>query len=302
MNFPGATVLADVSPQGRVLLSTSQGTTQETVGVRDGDPVVRNLTLLDQTWPMDLSSDGKMILFTSGLLSATYNVYLRRTDDSPPVRLGEGLGESLSPDGKWALADLLSTPSQLIAIPTGAAKHSASRRPACIISPGPNGFPDSKQVLFAASQPGYASKLWVQSVSPPEAPRAFTGEGVELQGKGLTPDGRAVAAKTSDGSYALYPLDGGTPRPLPGIEPGELFIRWSGDGKEFYANTTGSLPAVFYKIDLSTGKKQKWREFAPSDRAGVLGLNWALLTPDGKQAVYFYNRYLTELQLVDGLR
>ncbi|MGD1092154.1 MAG: hypothetical protein ABSB35_09195 [Bryobacteraceae bacterium] len=200
------------------------------------------------------------------------------------------------------LAHLLSTPSQLVAIPTGAGEAQQVPEAGLHYQLWAQWLPDSKGILFAANQPGHASKLWVQSVFPPEPPRAFTEEGVDPEGKGLTPDGKMVAAKGPDGSYALYPIYGGTPRPLPGIEPGDLFIRWSGDDKAFYTNTTGSLPAVLYKIDLSTGKKQKWREFAPSDRPGVLGLNWAFLTPDGKQAVYYYSRFLKELQMVNGLR
>ena len=43
-----------------------------------------------------------------------YAVYIRKTDGSPAIRLGEGNGLSLSPDGKWALARLNSTLSPLI--------------------------------------------------------------------------------------------------------------------------------------------------------------------------------------------
>ena len=53
-----------------------------------------------------LSADGKTMLFTeSGEGGGPgYSVYIRKTDGSPPVRLGEGFGQALSPDGKWAVA------------------------------------------------------------------------------------------------------------------------------------------------------------------------------------------------------
>jgi hypothetical protein len=45
--------------------------------------------------------------------------YLRPTDGSPAIRLGEGGALALSPDGKWALA-LMSSSTRLVALPTGA--------------------------------------------------------------------------------------------------------------------------------------------------------------------------------------
>ena len=48
-----------------------------------------------------------------------YAVYLRNTDGSPAIRLGEGTGLSLSPDGQWALSRLNVVPSPLVLYPTG---------------------------------------------------------------------------------------------------------------------------------------------------------------------------------------
>ena len=47
---------------------------------------------------------------TSGL---TYAVYIRKTDGSPAVLLGEGGAVSLSPDGKWAIAQSPESPSSI---------------------------------------------------------------------------------------------------------------------------------------------------------------------------------------------
>lgn len=53
---------------------------------------------------------------TSGL---TYTVYLRDMAGSPPVRLGQGAGCALSPDGRWALTVNYGPPHRLVHMPTG---------------------------------------------------------------------------------------------------------------------------------------------------------------------------------------
>ena len=52
-------------------------------------------------------------------VKGTHTVYLRKTDGSDAVRLGEGKPLTLSPDGKWALVLQQASPPQLILLPTG---------------------------------------------------------------------------------------------------------------------------------------------------------------------------------------
>jgi hypothetical protein len=69
-----------------------------------------------------LNADGTVVMFTDGNQSAggNYAVALRKTDGSPPLRLGEGNGIDLSPDGKYALAYLFSPTPRIVVYPTGA--------------------------------------------------------------------------------------------------------------------------------------------------------------------------------------
>ena len=87
-----------------------------------GEKEERELSWLDLSEPMALSADGKTLLFTeeSGSVGENYAVCLRGTDGSAVVRLGEGAAQDLSPDGKWALAVVPSSPQQLVLYPTGA--------------------------------------------------------------------------------------------------------------------------------------------------------------------------------------
>ncbi|HEX6906463.1 MAG TPA: hypothetical protein VF154_07655 [Terriglobales bacterium] len=45
--------------------------------------------------------------------------YVRKTDGSPAVLLGEGAAVALSPDGKWVVAQSPGSPAQLRLLPTG---------------------------------------------------------------------------------------------------------------------------------------------------------------------------------------
>jgi hypothetical protein len=298
---PSSVALFDVTPDGQVLMD-SRSVRIEMIGFRDDETKERNLAWLDGSIPFDLSSNGETLLFEEGTGSANYYVCVRRTDGSPVIRLGDGVPYSLSSDGKWVLAQIPMTPPQLEVIPTGAGEIQRLPQIGLIYEQGAQWFPDAKHILFAASEPGHGTRLWVQDVFPPGRPRPFTGEGMSLFGKPLSPDEKMVVATGQHGKVALYPVNGGTPRSLQGIEADDQFIRWS-DDKHVFVFTAGRLPALIYKVDVESGLRQKWREISPSDSSGVsYGMLSVVLTPDGKSGVYAFQRILSKLQLLEGLR
>ncbi len=100
----------------------------------------------------------------------------------------------------------------------------------------------------------------------------------------------------------LYPLSGGEPRPIAGLEARETPIQWSADGKSLYTARYGELPLKIDRLDLATGKKVVWREILPEDRAGLIRIESVIVTPDGRHWVYSFNRVLvSDLYLVTGL-
>jgi len=62
------------------------------------------------------------------------------------------------------------------------------------------------------------------------------------------------------------------------------------------------MPALVYRLELATGRKNLWKRLMPSDPAGVNIIFPILLTPDGKSHVYGYRRILSNLYLVEGLK
>ena len=107
LNLPGTTAMQDISPEGRVLLGSGPlriiskclppGETQE-----------RDVSWFEATAVAGLSPDGRTVLLNEvGVASGPgreVSTYLRKTDGTPPVRLGDGAGEALSPDGRFVVA------------------------------------------------------------------------------------------------------------------------------------------------------------------------------------------------------
>lgn len=295
----GSLTLRDASRSGRLLL-TRETIRGEVSGRINSEHEERELGWLDYSMAMDISPDGSVVLLSvEGEASGMgYAVYIRRTDGSAAVRLGDGQPIQFSPDGKWVLAKSLpAAVPQLFLLPTGAGQpvtlthDSLSHHFATLL-------PDGKTFLFEGNEPGHARRNWAQSAIRGK-PVPITPEGTV--GHQVSPDGKLLVAVDSERRFWLYPIGGGNPRALLGIEPGEDTIRWSGDGKYLFVVGEG-IPASIYRVEVLTGRRQLVYKLAPTDPAGLWNFLTVLITPDGKSYVYSDYRILSELYLADGLR
>ena len=297
-NFMGTATIHDVSPDGRALLSRNTWR-REIVGLSPGETSERNLTWLDWSFPTALSDDGMTVLFDEQNL-ARYLAYTRKTDGSPAVLLGQYHSIDLSPDGKWALmAD--ESGVEMTLVPTGAGQP--RKLPSGgVTNLGAAFFPDGGRVLTYGNESGRGTRLWIQGVDGSN-PKPITPEGVSLpNAKPISPDGKTILAFGPDRRIMLYPSEPGEPRPVPGIELGEVPIRWTADGRAIWVYRTNVVPAKVHRVDVTTGERSLWKELTPPDPAGVLLIGPILMTPDGKSYVYSYRRTLDELFLVEGLK
>jgi len=294
----GSITIHDVAPDGRVLLARNTWR-REIVGLAPGETAERNLTWLDWSFPTALSDDGRTVLFDEQNLPR-YLAYLRKTDATPAVLLGQHRSVELSPDGKWALV-ANQEGTELTLLPTGAGQ--ARKLPSLGILPQQTEFfPDGRRILLSGSEPGRGLRLYVYEIGGTKA-RAITPEGVSLiNSNPISPDGRTVFAFGPDRRLMIYPTEPGEPRPVPGMEDGEIPIRWTADGRALWVFRTTELPTKVYRLGVTTGERMLWKELTPPDPAGVLLIGPILMTPDGKSYVYSYRRTLDELFLVEGLK
>jgi len=306
--MPGTLTLLDISPDGRLLLARSMYR-REVIGVSSSQAKERDLSWLDYSYPADLSVDGKVLLFDEeGEAGGTwksgkffYTVYIRGTDGSPPVRLGDGAAAALSPDGRWVVAQNQDTPPQLVLLPTKAGESKPLTNDAINHTNLGRWFPDGKRLLFSGNEPSHGVRLYVQEITGVK-PQPITPEGVDAAGFAISPDGQRVAGVGPDQRGYLYPGAGGQPRPIPGLSLGEQPISWTEEGQSLFIYASGENPAHVYRLDLTSGRRTLWKRLMPSDPAGVEHIGPILITPDGKTLVYGYHRTLSDLYLVEGLR
>jgi Tol biopolymer transport system component/predicted Ser/Thr protein kinase len=306
---PGSLVMFDIWRDGRVLLARADRR-REVMALSDGATKERDLSWLDYSYPADLSADGKTLLFDEegigggvqygDVQDLTYAVYIRSTDGTPAIRLGEGGAAALSPDQKWVIIATPSSPQQLRLLPTGAGETQSLTNDS-INHQWARWFPDGKRFVFSGNESGKGVRLYTQDVSGGK-PKPISPEGVDAQAFAISPDGQSVVGIGPDQKGYFYPASGGDPRIVNGMEPGDIPINWSQDARSIYLYRTGEVPAKVYRLELATGKKTVWKQIAPLDPTGVSTIGPILMTPDGKTYVYGFHRTLGDLYLVEGLK
>ncbi len=239
----------DVGAGGRALISRD-ALRSGAIGLAPGESKERDLSWQDWTVPLDLSPDGKLLLFVEAgeAGGGEYAVFTRDTNGASAVRLGQGSPRALSPDGKWALVLRQNmSPPDFVLLPTGVGQPRALT---CGNIAPSNGqfFPDSKRLLLDGHEPGHASRIYVMNLDGAQ-PRAITPEGFSLESQSLSPEGKRIAAVTGDG-IALVSVDGGEPQLVRGSQPGDLPLRWAKDGQVLFVGRRGETACPVSRLDL----------------------------------------------------
>jgi eukaryotic-like serine/threonine-protein kinase len=308
LRLPGLTRLLDVSRDGRVLISSDRW--RATLAFRGPkDTRERDLSWFDYSLLLDMTPDGKTVIFCeSGNSSAsTYFLYLRKTDGSPGLRLGEGEFGGLSPDGKWVLTANGVSTAKLAMLPVGSGeiryltdfnlKHFAS----------PGWTPDGSHVVFAAND-GHGWRIYIQDLAGGKA-RPFTPELAAsfdfLAARLVSPDGKYAWARDLEGKAWLFPLDGSAPITIAGLVAGDRWANWGQDSRTAYVysvNGNDNYPLKISRLDPFTGNRKFLRDVAPEDVVG-LGIPFAVrVSRDEQSYAYSYERSVCELFVVSGLK
>ncbi len=298
---PAELTILDTTRDGRVLLKREL-TRHEVKAQIAGDTREQELSWFDASLPVALSSDGKTLLFAEvgEAGGATYGAYIRGTDGSPAIRLGDGEPFALSPDGAWALCATHTSPPQLILLPTKAGKAKVLTNDS-IAHLGAAWLPDGKHIIFSGSEPGHAVRLYIQDIEGGK-PEAITPDGSGTWTVLISPDGKLVVGIGPDGKYYFFPVDGGAAQPVPGITSADAIDGWAADGRSFFVHNSMGLPVSISRVDSVTGKRTIWKQISPADPAGVDAIQGIAITPDEKSFVYSYRRRLSDLYLVEGLK
>ena len=287
--------LYDVARDGRLLVSYSSSEIRSQLLLPSGE--WRSFQWLDRTVPIAFWPSGDRLLFFE---AAEYAVYSRALDGSPPVRLGEGIGQALSPDGRSALAIQFTTPMRLAVYPTGAGETRLLPTDGIDRIFGADWTPDGGGVVFAAEQQGQPVRLYKQKLAD-AAPTRIGVDGLTLPFSRnlVAPDGAFVIALNTSHEYVRVPLDGGPVTPLNALSQGDQPLAWEREpGVLLVAESGTQWPIKLMRVDLGRGTRSLWREIdAPPDatRRSVP----AALSPDRKTLALTTQQARSTLHVVD---
>ncbi len=299
-NVPGGMWLEDLR-NGTVLMETHQ----ERIGIRGlapGAKEEKELGWFGWSIVRDISRDGHKILFEEEGDGGgpNYTVYLRDTDGSPPVKIGEGLAGTLSPDANFAVTRSAKG-GPLNLIPTGAGEARVLTHDD--VSYGRVRFlPDGKHLLASGIEKGHGARDYLIDVSSGDS-KPVTPEG--YAGVDLSPDGKSTVLLGPDRTWGIFPLDGGGFRPIPGLDIKYYVAGWSPDGGSLYvASSHGDEEKIAHvlKVNIATGKLEPWKNFGAEAGTGVGEVGAPLFSHDGTAYAYVYIRELSEAYVVQGLK
>jgi eukaryotic-like serine/threonine-protein kinase len=296
---PGDLTLHDVSADGTAIIAIDD---RERKIFFSGSPGSedRELTWLDRAVLVDMSPDGKQVLFHEGGKGggSLGTIFLRKTDGAAAVRLGEGYAIALSPDQKWVLAVTETNPRRRWLIPTGAG-DATELRMAGIENIVPQGFAaDSRRVVVMGSEPGHQLRDYVFEPDSGKL-QPLTPEGVRGF---VTPDAKFLIARGDKGPPEILPVEGPSPaRELKGWQEKDRPIQVTADGSAIYVANYNGMSAAIYRVAVDNGSRQLIKTLEMHDPAGGFGITRVVTTPDGQYFAYNTLRQLSELYLLQGL-
>ncbi|HEX6941948.1 MAG TPA: protein kinase [Gemmatimonadaceae bacterium] len=293
---PGRLTMYDV--RGGKWLVTRDDVDWLVVAKPPGSSNVRDVSWLDGSLQPVMSADGEMIAFSDqGTLSGPlYGVMVRKFDGSAAVRVGDGTARSISPDKRWILGDIPTSPRQYRLYPTGAGTFRPVAWPKLANVTAVGFLPDGKSLYLCGNEPGRAIRCYRSALEggevTPVTPDSIAGF--------PSPDFSVVAAGREN-KWWLYPLNGGARREIPGLTRGPL--RWSPDGKALWVFRDGAArQRAVDRVDVVTGRRTPL--FTIDELQGVATPFIASLSvaDDGKSYAYFTSTYSSLLFSVEGIR
>ncbi|MGP0071555.1 MAG: protein kinase domain-containing protein [Bryobacteraceae bacterium] len=296
---PASMSVDDIARDKKVLVTvvdTRLGISALSPGAKqEGD-----LSWFDASRVFDISPDGKTILFVELSYGQARNpaIYLRKTDGSPAVRLGDGNNPALSPDGKFVACILNDGPkTELSLLPTGPGEARVFSAPGMHYE-RVEWFPDGQKLLFTGHEPSRPMRTYSQDIRG-GAPVPLTPEGVAATH--ASPDGKYLT-EVAGTKLNLVPMAGAAPKPAIEVQAGDAVVRWSADGRYlFLRQSEGPTAVKIDRLDLASGREEPWKELKPADPVGVQ-IGEVVMTPDGNAYAYSFLRDICTLYLASGLK
>jgi Tol biopolymer transport system component len=275
------------------------------------DAATRSLSWFDCSNVSSVSSDGdKVAFFECGEATAVsylsylgYVSYLRKTDGSPAVKLGDGQCPVFSPDEKWVLAKRFS-PTRLALLPTGIGEAKELDAHGVQDFSNLGWMPNGSEIYFAGDD-GHSWRMYAQDLGKGEI-RTLTPpivvDPAHMPNQLVSPDGRFCFARDLSGMGWLYSLAGSEPQVIKGLLRVDKWIGWTSNSQSAFVFQNQKTEAPIFQLDPVSGRRKLVGKAVPQDPSGVTSVDPVRITPDGKAYAFTYNRSLSDLFVLQGVR
>ncbi len=296
-NVPGGMWLEDIRNGAALAVAT-----QTRLGIRGlapGAKEERELGWFGWAELRDISPDGHKIIFEEEGDGGgpNYTVFLRDTDGSPPSRIGEGVAEAISPDGKFAITEPAKN-GFLTLVPTGAGQSKQLTHDAISFTEV-HWMPDGKHLLASGIEAGHGARDYLIDTATGES-KPITPEGT--RGVRVSPDGASTAVRGPDGNWGIWSIAGGSLKPIPGLSPQYAVAGWAPGGNSIYVLERGPnrKGVQLSMVDVTTGKMEPWKLIG-TEAVGASSIGMPRFSADLTAYAYMYVRTLSQAYVVKGL-
>ena len=299
LRSPTELVIQDISPSGKVLLESVRY--QIEMGVkRSGDSTPHDLA--NSVDMGSISPNGQWIVFNI-FQGADYQAYVRKTDATAAVKLGDGYGAGITWDGSLVAAAQIAQPNKIYLYPTGAGEQRVIDLGELSAAFGTweNDLTfsrDGRWAVFSAFDSKQQVRDYLMDMRDSKF-RPVTPVGTRA-GK-LSPDGtHIVTLDVAAEKYVLVEVDSGKVSGISGLDKEDEVLGWNLDGS-MVITWNQELPARISTIDVASGHRHVVQTVAP---LSMLGSMYARMvtSADGKTAAYRHRRGLYAIYTADGLR
>jgi WD40 repeat protein len=300
----GRLVLHDTAPDGRVLLERAT-VRSEIVYRRAGESEDRDLSWLDYSAVAGISPSGDTVLFyESGEGGGPeYSTFLRKSDGSPPVRVGAGRALDLSPDGHFVLSVDIRNASVLDLTPTGPGETRKITIPGFVAHDDAGFLSDSRRIFVTGRDASGRRATWLTDVDGKDPRPLPLPEGRFLRQSTFSSDGSSVVASCPDGEASCrYDATTGASTPIAGTQKGWTPVGTDTRGRLYFrVREVGQVDRLL-RLERAGGPATPLADLAPRDRAGAFGVLDVTVASSGDAWAYTLLRRLSDLHVVTGVR
>jgi hypothetical protein len=160
---------------------------------------------------------------------------------------------------------------------------------------------NGKELLATGVEAGHGVRDYLIDVSNGNS-KPVTPEGVV----GVNPslDGRRTVVQEPDGKLAVWSLEEGNSREIPGLDSKYRVSGWSPDGNSIYVSTIRQREktAVIQRVNVDTGKIEPWKTVGGELPVGATTFGWSYYPGDNGSYAYLYDQVLSQAYVVRNLR